>query len=1164
MITTPNELPDCAIWLDAADISTMYQEISVTTNSRQNIAYPSDTFYSSNWRSSSSLTYASSAFATLTPYGTTWSTWVYETNTGINGTQHSFTINVDIPISNSSYTVSVFVKTSETRDQVYIGFDTAYIYANLVSIGSIGPSSGTTASGFVRYTDGWYRFWFTKTVALSGQKDFTLYTAQSNSSYTINNSSTAKPGVFIGGLMVERTASVPAGPGTFIRSIHGFGLEESVYTFPYIQPDRNTPVTRGNQSVAYWVNKSLSATTYGLSGFHTNCFNSYTKPRLNSVWSGTLSALEFTTAAGVGRRYLTAFAQTGSLPVSAQTIFVVARNTNSGISQFNNGAAAHSDDNLIPFTGLASNGPTQTLFTQTLTGYNSDNASNNLRPLVYDNTGGSYIINNNISSFVAASSYSITADTFTSMYANWLFGLQLKPLQNTQPTTREFIATHTRNGGVINNYFLGVPSQGKYSRSYSTADAYGNYTASSYTNNVSGIPLSVNQTANLFRIGSGISTYMDMSRLWGGVIAEVIVYLRCLTQEEIQDVEYYLSRKWFPTGPRTVYALSSVSLDNTLAFSISGEPSPWNTLLSSDIVFTNGYSLTANTDIKLRGITNQITSQFLSGGSVTLLNGVTYTGDVIGGTRPYAVTLEPGSTCTIKGNIYGSGYLYSGNLNSGYLTNSFNGVGVYVPSTSTLNHTGTINGGMDDGANGVTCVGTLSTTGPIYGSGISRDVPYQVLGSANCHGVLIKDTNFTLPKTYNGMTGAGVGLIRSKCTINNQVVHCIVDYVNASNGIRTSSDVYGRTAVICALSSQNSSLTALNTQFYGTTTNSINHNSANVIFSRTCVLDLSSNMYIENCNLYGDVQRNHDGVNTRGDKGAIFVANYSTLTAVNCNIYGSTDYYFGSTVTNPEARLGRPGLNVRATATATLINCRLNPSPGNFNTAIINTGTVYLTGSVRGGVRLPGNVTYHGVHNCGTLYATGIIQPNYSGAEGINNQADGTAIIRGIIRPAGPLRPTIVSQGPLTAFYSAPLESSLQGCVPIAAQRCVFISLCSTSLYSSFSVNGLNELVVYRDKDYVLDQPSPSDVLQGAVYAPFNALTGTAIIPPISETIIGVPVQNSYGIRKPLTVDALWNQPITVTPQLSTNVFSKLITPITSSALSAIGLSLVYPPPPTI
>ena len=1163
MITTPNELPDCAIWLDAADISTMYQEISVTTNSRQNLAYPSDTFWSSNWKTSSNLFYNSSSFATNTPYGTNWSMWFYETNSGINAAQHFFNLNVDIPISNASYTVSVFVKTSETRNQVYIAFDTAYIYANIFSIGSISSSSGTTASGVDKHTDGWYRCWFTKTVAVSGQKDFAVYTAQGNSTYTINNSTIAKPGIYIGGLMVERTASVPAGPGTFIRSVHGFGLEESIYPFPYIQPDKNTPVTRGNQSVAYWVNKSLSATTYGLSGFHTNCFNSYTKPRLNTVWSGTLSALEFTTAAGVGRRYLTGFAQTGSLPVSAQTIFVVARNTNSGISQ-NQANEPHNNDNLVPFTGLANSGPTQTLFTQTLTGYQRDNDSNNLRPLVYDNTSGSYTINNNISSFVAASSYSITVDTFSSMYANWLFGSQAKPLQNTQPTSRNFIATHTRDGNVVNNYFLGVPSQGKYSRSYGTSDIYSNYGTYPITNNASSIPLTVRQTADLFRIGSGISSYMDMSRLWGGVIAEVIVYLRCLTQEEIQDVEYYLSRKWFPTGPRTVYALSSVSLDNTLAFSISGEPSPWNTLLSSDILFTNGYSLTANTNIQLRGITNQITSQFLSGGSVTLLNGVTYTGDVIGGTRPYAVTLEPSSTCTINGNIYGSGYLYSGKSNSGYLTNSFNGVGVNVPSTCTLNHFGTINGGMDDGANGVTCTGTLSTTGPIYGSGIGRDTRSQMLGSAICHGVLIKDTNFTLPKTYNGMTGAGVGLIRSNCTINNQVVHCIVDYVHTGEGIRTSSDVYGRTAVICALSSQNSSLTALNTQFYGTTTNSINHASANVIFSRTCVLDLSSSMYIENCKLYGDVQRNHDGTNTRGDKGAIFVANYSTLTAVNCTIYGSTDYYYGNVTANQEARNGRPGLNVRGTATATLINCSVNPSPGNFNTAIINTGTVYLTGSVRGGVRLPGNVTYHGVHNCGTLYATGIIQPNYSGAEGINNQADGTAIIRGIIRRAGPLRPTIVSQGPLTAFYSAPLESSLQGCVPIAAQRCVYISLCSNSLYTSFSVNGLNELVVYRDEDYVLDQPSPSDVLLGEVYAPFNALTGTVIIPPVNETIIGVPVQNTYGTRKALTVDALWNQPITVTPLLSTNVFSKLINPVTSSALSAIGLSLVYPPPPTI
>jgi hypothetical protein len=168
---------------------------------------------------------------------------------------------------------------------------------------------------------------------------------------------------------------------------------------------------------------------------------------------------------------------------------------------------------------------------------------------------------------------------------------------------------------------------------------------------------------------------------------------------------------------------------------------------------------------------------------------------------------------------------------------------------------------------------------------------------------------------------------------------------------------------------------------------------------------------------------------------------------------------------------------------------------------------------------------------------------------------------RGIIRPAGPLRPTITSQGALTAFYSAPLESSLQGCPPIAAEKCIYVSLCSTSLYSTFSVNGLNEMVIYRDEDYQLNQPDPSDVLLGVKYSPFDALTGTAIIPAVNETIIGVPVQSIYGTRKPLTVDAFWNQPITAVPQLSTTVYKKLVNPVTSNALSALVLSLDYPSP---
>ena len=86
-------------------------------------------------------------------------------------------------------------------------------------------------------------------------------------------------------------------------------------------------------------------------------------------------------------------------------------------------------------------------------------------------------------------------------------------------------------------------------------------------------------------------------------------------------------------------------------------------------------------------------------------------------------------------------------------------------------------------------------------------------------------------------------------------------------------------------------------------------------------------------------------------------------------------------------------------------------------------------------------------------------------------------------------------------------------------------------------------------------------MLLGVKYSPFDALTGTAIIPAVNETIIGVPVQSIYGTRKPLTVDAFWNQPITVVPQLSTTVYKKLVNPVTSNALSALVLSLDYPSP---
>jgi hypothetical protein len=167
--------------------------------------------------------------------------------------------------------------------------------------------------------------------------------------------------------------------------------------------------------------------------------------------------------------------------------------------------------------------------------------------------------------------------------------------------------------------------------------------------------------------------------------------------------------------------------------------------------------------------------------------------------------------------------------------------------------------------------------------------------------------------------------------------------------------------------------------------------------------------------------------------------------------------------------------------------------------------------------------------------------------------------ITGVFKAGGPLASTILSYGELTAFYSEPLISSIRGRVPIDARQCVFVSLCSTSLYSLFSVDGVETTMVYLGSGTMLNQPLPSDVLLGVTYSPFDALTGTSILPPLSDTIIGVPVRDSYGTRKPMTVDALWNQTSTTVVEVSSQVYSKLINPFTSAALSALVNSMDYP-----
>jgi hypothetical protein len=249
-----------------------------------------------------------------------------------------------------------------------------------------------------------------------------------------------------------------------------------------------------------------------------------------------------------------------------------------------------------------------------------------------------------------------------------------------------------------------------------------NNSLGSYT----GGQLNLNHTMNVSRIGAAISgnlspininyTYAELD------LSEVIVYNRALTNPELEDINYYLARKWYHIHRlfRPTYPVVNSLLSDMSTFSISGEPVPFNQLLPEcDTIFTNYKTITADVDLNITGrwgfflpsvINSPMGSITKTGGNVVLANNVTISADFFQNTAACFVTLLPRASATIVGNLsagtYGSttnGAVLSGtdvqslnligNISGRDLVQDHNGstaVGVYWRSTQTLNITGNI------------------------------------------------------------------------------------------------------------------------------------------------------------------------------------------------------------------------------------------------------------------------------------------------------------------------------------------------------------------------------------------------------------------------------------------------------------------------------------------
>lgn len=360
MITSPNELSGCVVWLDASDTSTMYRDVTSTfrTNLLTNSEDIGTAWQNASWSNSVSLNVSQ----TTAPNGT-YTADKFGEEAGTTSLQHYRQRFLTVPAG--TYTFSIYVKAAE-RTFCYIdAYNGSYVglYVNLTTGASL-TSVATVPGSAIPVGNGWYRAWFTFPSITT--PTIRIFSASSlTDSYTLSQSP-AGAGFYVWGAQLE----VGTVPTAYIES----------GSIPGIAPnDSGTPVLQvsaNGHTVGHWGNKSLSATFYGVSAFNRLYGGDTTRPTLQTTtWNSDLSTVVFDGSDD----YLTATLAT-PLSYTSQTVFMVASINSTYTNQSGR------------------------LLTQSaLTG--SDTNANNLLPLYY--SSGS------VASWVNSQSSPVTVPTFS-------------------------------------------------------------------------------------------------------------------------------------------------------------------------------------------------------------------------------------------------------------------------------------------------------------------------------------------------------------------------------------------------------------------------------------------------------------------------------------------------------------------------------------------------------------------------------------------------------------------------------------------------------------------------------------------------------------------------------------------------------------------------------
>jgi hypothetical protein len=180
------------------------------------------------------------------------------------------------------------------------------------------------------------------------------------------------------------------------------------------------------------------------------------------------------------------------------------------------------------------------------------------------------------------------------------------------------VFTHKNNGGNIQNFINGVGSS-IVADSIAATPVY------------TGMRLGVLGAAGTGNPSSGSGGFFN------GSIAEVIIYNKALSNAEQEDVTYYLTRKWNALNviPRQVYATKSSLWSDSTTWSTSADPVPWNFPLSADNVYSNTFTITADSSTRVSSIRNiAVSPNITAGGSFVLANGVSLSANMAATVTP--------------------------------------------------------------------------------------------------------------------------------------------------------------------------------------------------------------------------------------------------------------------------------------------------------------------------------------------------------------------------------------------------------------------------------------------------------------------------------------------------------------------------------------------------